>query len=460
METIIESLTLGGRKSQSPKSIALGGAANAAATPINIPSAGGAAAALAANAKMNHAQSFLDCESVLMQAAVKSPKPSTPLALQHNVSRPAQQGLLGGELLAVQEDEDEMAQVVIVCEPEGSSLMMGGLHPRGSLFERPVNIESAKAHHANFRQASAGDNYVPRHRPWPLVLREHGVRVLTVREILAHGVEEHMGARVALENLAMSTLQYKARLAVRGGGGPLGCLPVEPLAAEEMRLPPPHAVAEGFTAEDIAEKDRFYLTDDYKREVVEHMSIAQLIDIILINPTVALTPSGRDTGFMASYTFAPLSNLVYTRDQQVSLRRGAASPTPATPAITTCKGIVMGCLRSAQRQREVQLMRFCFNKLGMPIVGEIEAPGFLEGGDFFPMGQDLAMVGIGLRSNMEACQQLMDRDLLGTRRFAVVRDDFDKNQDRMHLDCVFSTLGSNCCIMLERASRTPPPLVS
>jgi hypothetical protein len=44
-------------------------------------------------------------------------------------------------------------QVVIVCEPEGSSLMMGGLHPRGSLFERPVNIESAKAHHTNFRQA-------------------------------------------------------------------------------------------------------------------------------------------------------------------------------------------------------------------------------------------------------------------------------------------------------------------
>ena len=34
---------------------------------------------------------------------------------------------------------------------------------------------------------------------------------------------------------------------------------------------------------------------------------------------------------------------------------------------------------------------------GMPIIGEIPAPGFLEGGDFFPMGQDLAMVGIGLR---------------------------------------------------------------
>jgi hypothetical protein len=137
METIIESLTLGGRKSQSPKSIALGGAANAAATPINIPSAGGAAAALAANAKMNHAQSFLDCESVLMQAAVKSPKPSTPLALQHNVSRPAQQGLLGGELLAVQEDEDEMAQVGRAAPLGlGRPGRAGRLHAR-CLFARP-----------------------------------------------------------------------------------------------------------------------------------------------------------------------------------------------------------------------------------------------------------------------------------------------------------------------------------
>ncbi len=67
---------------------------------------------------------------------------------------------------------------------------------------------------------------------------------------------------------------------------------------------------------------------------------------------------------------------------------------------------------------------------GLPIVGEIVEPGFLEGGDFFPLGPDLAMLGIGLRSNMEAAQQLMDGNLLGTRRFAVVRDDFDQHQVR------------------------------
>jgi hypothetical protein len=64
----------------------------------------------------------------------------------------------------------------------------------------------------------------------------------------------------------------------------------------------------------------------------------QLIDTVLINPTVHLAPSYRDTGLTATYTFEPLSNLVYTRDQQ----------------ITTCKGIVMGRLRSQQRQREVR----------------------------------------------------------------------------------------------------------
>jgi len=63
-------------------------------------------------------------------------------------------------------------------------------------------------------------------------------------------------------------------------------------------------------------------------------------------------------------------------------------------------------------------------------VGEIRVPGFLEGGDFFPAGRDLALVGIGLRSNSEAARQLMDGDLLGTSRLAVVRDDFEQHQAR------------------------------
>ena len=78
-----------------------------------------------------------------------------------------------------------------------------------------------------------------------------------------------------------------------------------------------YTVAPGSTTEEFDEADRAYLSDDYKRRVLEHMSINQLIDTILINPTVQLSPSRRDTGFTATYSFQPLSNLVYTRDQQV-----------------------------------------------------------------------------------------------------------------------------------------------
>ena len=70
--------------------------------------------------------------------------------------------------------------------------------------------------------------------------------------------------------------------------------------------------------DDLAVEDRFYLSDGYKRSVLEHMSLPQLLDTLLINATVYISPSYRDTGLTASYSFKPLSNLVYTRDQQVN----------------------------------------------------------------------------------------------------------------------------------------------
>ena len=63
---------------------------------------------------------------------------------------------------------------------------------RASLYERPVNLDSARAAHAEFRR----------------VMREAGIRVLTVREVLSFGVDEHIGARVELEELAMRALTY------------------------------------------------------------------------------------------------------------------------------------------------------------------------------------------------------------------------------------------------------------
>lgn len=293
--------------------------------------------------------------------------------------------LLEEGLQAEQVHENDIAKVVITCEPEGASLMMGALHPRASLYERPVNLQDAKRAHKQFRD----------------MLRKQGCKVLTVREILSFDVDTSITARIQLEKLAMKALTYK--------------------------------LADDQSVADLEEKYTEYISDDYKAQVLRNMSAEQLIDTIMIHPTVTIAPSYRDTGLSSTYSFQPLSNLVYTRDQQ----------------ITTCRGIVLGRLRSSQRQLEVDLMEFCFKKLGLDVIGRVEGEGYLEGGDFFPAGDDLALLGVGLRSNYAAAKQLMEKNLLGTTRFAVVRDDHEQHQDRMHLDCVFSILSNDSCLMLD-----------
>lgn len=55
----------------------------------------------------------------------------------------------------------------------------------------------------------------------------------------------------------------------------------------------PTSPSPGASLSDLSEADRFYLSDEYKAEVVSAMSTSQLIEICLINPTVTLTPSYR-----------------------------------------------------------------------------------------------------------------------------------------------------------------------
>lgn len=275
--------------------------------------------------------------------------------------------------------------------------MMGSLHPAGALYEKPVNIRRARDAHAAFVS----------------MLRRKGATVYDVRAILTNRVDWSVGDRIALENLAFSCLTYVYQ--ARRGEGLGTCNSVGGLRG---------------TGENVAE---FYVSDTYKRHVIEEMGTQQLVDIIFTHPTVTVSPSTRDTGFTASYQFDPLSNIAFVRDQQ----------------ITTRKGIVMARLRSPQRVREVDIMEFCFDKLGLNVIGRIPAPAFLEGGDFFPVGDGLSLIGVGPRSDLNAVHYLLENDLVGTETIGVVKDLFEQKQERMHLDTVFSILGDDCCIMME-----------
>jgi arginine deiminase len=72
------------------------------------------------------------------------------------------------------------------------------------------------------------------------------------------------------------------------------------------------------------------------------------------------------------------------------------------------------------------------------------------------VSKDLAMVGVGLRTNFFAAKQLMDEDLIGTRRFLVVEDLVDRNQQRMHLDTFFNLCDEKLCVCLADVADDRP----
>jgi len=125
--------------------------------------------------------------------------------------------------------------------------------------------------------------------------------------------------------------------------------------------------------------------------------------------------------------------LLFTRDQQ----------------IVTNKGLILARLDSPQRRHESSIMKVVWEWLGVPIIAEVQYPDALEGGDFFPLGDELCFIGVGLRTSREAVNKLLDSDLFGSRRVAVVQDLYDRSQDRMHLDTVFSIVNDTTVVLLD-----------
>lgn len=296
-------------------------------------------------------------------------------------------GAPGGLHGTGQTHEDDAAAVVVVCEP-ALSKTMGALHPAGALYARPVHINQAREAHANFVS----------------LLRRRGIETHDVRDILARDADWNVGDRCRLEELAANSLTYK-------------------MAGN----------ASSASANGAHNFNKHYVSDEYKRSVLKEMGVNQLVDIVLTTPTVTITDTGRDTGYLANYTFSPSTNIMFCRDQQVT---------------TAANGVVMARLQAKQRRQEVYILEFCLRKLGVNVLGTVER-GFLEGGDFFPCGTEMCFIGIGPRSTYPAVHWMMEMNMLGTQDVIVVRDELDMSQERMHLDCVFNIV---CACFSKKSS--------
>ena len=79
---------------------------------------------------------------------------------------------------------------------------------------------------------------------------------------------------------------------------------------------------------------------------------------------------------------------------------------PYDPVIITNRGAILGRMGKDLRRREVDLMRETLTDLGVPILGEIQAPGTFEGGDSFWLDEQTLAVGRGYRTNSEGIEQI------------------------------------------------------
>ena len=179
------------------------------------------------------------------------------------------------------------------------------------------------------------------------------------------------------------------------------------------------------------------VTDEYKEQVLNKLSEEQLVDVVLNNPKYELRPTDSNTFIEpTAISFSPLGNLVFCRDQQ----------------ITTRKGVVIGRAKASQRAGEHKIMEQVFKNINATIVGRAIEGGensFLEGGDYFVAKNDLSMLGVGLRTTMDGAKYLMEKDLLGTQFMAIIYDDEDLDQQRMHLDTYFNMLSDKYVIVLN-----------
>lgn len=281
------------------------------------------------------------------------------------------------EMIFTQESENASAKLILIHKPS-KEIFMSMLHPAASLYE---NVTEDKSVSHCFRNLSQ-------------ILSNRGINVMTVRECLKLN-------RSALEQLAMTSLKYEL---------------IDPNDKPQN------------------EQSLYYLSNDYKQEVISKLWIDQLIDVVLTQPTYMLRYANTNTYVEpVRISFKPLGNLLFCRDQQ----------------ITTQKGVVLGKACSKQREIERNIMHQVFKNLKVNVIGQATEGCYLEGGDFFVAKTDLSMLGIGLRTNIKAAEYLMSNGLLGTERFCLIYDENDLDQQRMHLDTYFNILNDKYVVALD-----------
>jgi len=263
-------------------------------------------------------------------------------------------------------------------------------------------------HSANFLRPFSPARARQEHRAFRRALEAAGARVIDLREALAWHAGDDPDALTRLRAWAQESVRYEFDVAVKGA-------------------------------------DRDLLRENLRR-AIEVFEPATLADLILLRPRLTIRPNPNvldpTSRFLSRFEVLPANNAYYMRD----------------PLITTRLGCVIGRLRLDVRRVENDVAEYALRQLGIAPLYRVQAPGFLEGGDFMPAG-DFVLQGQGLLSDEDGVGQLLERRVYGYVEVAVVKDRRSQ-MDEMHLDTYFSLLGPDLCAVCEdRAGKDQQPEV-
>lgn len=127
----------------------------------------------------------------------------------------------------------------------------------------------------------------------------------------------------------------------------------------------------------------YFGTPDFDKAQATHESLVSFLE-----------SSGAEVHFLPADDSTSLDS-VYTHD----------------PCVVTNGGVVLCTMGKVARLPESSAIAKYFESIGVPILGQIEAPGTLEGGDVVWIDERTVAIGEGYRSNSEGIRQI--KELLG-----------------------------------------------
>lgn len=174
------------------------------------------------------------------------------------------------------------------------------------------------------------------------------------------------------------------------------------------------------------------LSDEAYSEFIRNLALYDpetIFDILVLRPIIVVK-RGKLGVRAVVVNASPLANLYYTRDQQLVAKNG----------------VVMGRMRMPQRRPEPTITELFFRAIGVPILYRLTKPGFLEGGDFMPMG-DSAVLGYGFRSSLVGVNKvlgILDFDELALAK--IPSHPWGDDMLVMHIDTYFNIIGDGLAL--------------